>query len=96
MKTITVSKLKTSLSSCLNRVKAGDEVIVTERGKPIAKIVSIAPSGADTKKLREIEKKGLLTVGSGKLPKNFWSLPRPKDPKGLVLKADLDEREGGR
>ena len=96
MKTATVSKLKASLSGYLMRVKAGDEVIVTERGKPIAKLVPIAQSGAIPEHLREMEKQGLISVGTGKLPKGFWNLPRPKDPKGLVLKAVLEEREDGR
>jgi prevent-host-death family protein len=96
VKTATVSKLKASLSGYLMRVKAGDEVIVTERGKPIAKLVPIAQSGAIPEHLREMEKQGLISVGTGKLPKGFWNLPRPKDPKGLVLKAVLEEREDGR
>ncbi len=36
-----VSELKASLSKYLARVKAGEEVIVTERGKPVAKLVPI-------------------------------------------------------
>jgi len=42
-----------------------------------------------------MEKQGLIKLGSGKLPKNFWNLPRPKDPKGLVRKTVLREREEG-
>ena len=45
--------------------------------------------------LIEMEKQGLIKIGSGKLPKGFWDLPRPKDPKGLVVKAVLREREEG-
>src|SRR5438477_312306 len=41
MRSATVSKLKATLSEHLARVKAGEEVVVTERGKPIAKIVPI-------------------------------------------------------
>ncbi len=33
MKTVTVSKLKASLSEYLREVKAGEEVLVTERGQ---------------------------------------------------------------
>ncbi|MEW6544266.1 MAG: type II toxin-antitoxin system prevent-host-death family antitoxin [Nitrospirota bacterium] len=40
MKSATVSKLKATLSEHLAKVKAGGEVLVTERGKPIAKIVA--------------------------------------------------------
>ena len=42
MKTATVSKLKASLSEYLRQVKAGEEVLVTERGRPIAKLAPAA------------------------------------------------------
>ena len=41
MQTVPVAKLKATLSEFLAKVKAGEEVIVTERGKPIAKIVPL-------------------------------------------------------
>ena len=43
-----------------------------------------------------MEKQGLIRLGSGKLPKDFWRMQRPDDPEGLVLKALLEEREAGR
>jgi hypothetical protein len=43
-----------------------------------------------------MEKAGLIRLGPGKLPKDFWKMPRSEDPEGLVLKALLEEREGGR
>jgi hypothetical protein len=43
----------------------------------------------------EMEKQGLIRLGSGKLAKGFWELPRPHDPKGLVAKAVMREREEG-
>lgn len=93
MKTVTVSKLKASLSEYLRQVKAGEEVLVTERGRPIAKLTPAAISDTLPEHLVEMEKQGLVKLGSGKLPKDFWDLPRPKDPKGLVVKAVLQERE---
>jgi len=42
-----------------------------------------------------MERLGLVKVGSLKLPKGFWDLPRPKDPRGLTVKAVLKEREEG-
>jgi prevent-host-death family protein len=95
MKTTTVSKLKGSLSEYLRLVKAGEEVLVTERGRPVAKLTPIASSALLSDHLLEMEKQGLVKLGSGKLPKGFWNLPRPKDPKGLVVKAVLREREEG-
>ena len=95
MKTVTVSKLKASLSEYLRQVKAGEEVLVTERGRPIAKLAPAASSDALPEHLVEMEKQGLIKLGSGKLPKGFWDLLRPRDPKGLVVRAVLREREEG-
>jgi prevent-host-death family protein len=96
MKTATVSRLKASLSEYLRQVKAGEEVLVTERGQPIAKLTPVASSTVLSQHLAEMEKQGIVKIGPGKLPKNFWSLPRPKDPKSLVVKSLLREREEGR
>jgi len=93
MKITTVSKLKASLSEYLRSVKAGEEVLVTERGQPIAKLTPAASSDILADQLVEMEKQGFIKIGSGKLPKGFWDLPRPKDKKGLVLKSVLRERE---
>jgi prevent-host-death family protein len=95
MKTASVSKLKASLSAYLRRVKAGEEVLVTERGRAIAKLSPAKPSQTLPKHLIEMEKQGLIKIGSGKLPKNFWDLPRPEDPTGSVRKAVLEDREEG-
>ncbi len=95
MKTTTVSKLKASLSKYLRSVKAGEEILVTERGRPVAKLTPAASSNFLPDHLLEMQKQGVVKLGSGKLPKGFWNLPRPKDPKGLVVKAVLQEREEG-
>jgi len=96
MKTAPVSELKARLSEYLNQVKAGMEVLITDRGKPVARLVPI-PRPKDLKEsLVRMEKQGLIRLGSGKLPKDFWRMDRPDDPRGLVLKALLEEREAGR
>ena len=95
MKTTTVSKLKASLSKYLRFVKAGEEVLVTERGRPIAKLTRAESSEMLPDHLVEMEKQGLIKLGRGRLPKGFWELPRPNDPKGSVAKAVLREREEG-
>ncbi len=97
MKSAAVSKLKANLSEYLARVKAGEEVIVTERGKPIAKIVPLRRDQAEVPPhLLEMARAGLIRLGSGKFPKGFWKIPHPPDPTGAVLKALLEERESGR
>jgi prevent-host-death family protein len=96
MKTAAVSELKAKLSEFLSQVKAGNEVMVTDRGRPVAKLVPVASAGTTRDSLVAMERQGIIKIGSGKLPKNFWAMPRPEDRDGVVLKALLDEREEGR
>lgn len=97
MTSAAVAKLKASLSEYLARVKAGEEVIVTERGKPIAKIVPLdRDQGEIPAHLLEKARAGLIRLGSGKLPRGFWKMPRPADPTGAAVRAVLKERESGR
>ena len=65
-------------------------------GRVIARLGPPASSPPLTESLREMERQGLVKLGTGKLPKDFWRMPRPKDPKGLVMKALLEERSEGR
>lgn len=38
MSTVTLAEAKTHLSQLLDQVEAGDEVVITRRGKPVARI----------------------------------------------------------
>ena len=97
MKRAAVSTLKATLSACLAKVKAGEEVLVMERGKPIAKLVPLPKDGEGTvAHLRDLARAGLVRLGTGKLPSGFWKLPRPKDRKRRGLKALLADRAEGR
>ncbi len=97
MRAVAVAKLKASLSRYLARVKGGEEILITERGKPVAKIVPLRrDSSVFPDYLLEMERAGLIRLGTGRLPEGFWDLPRPSDPEDLALKALLEEREEGR
>jgi prevent-host-death family protein len=96
MRTAPVSELKARLSEYLAHVKSGMEVLITDRGKPVARLVPLSRSKDVKESLSRMEKQGLIRLGSGKLPKDFWKMPRPDDQGDLVLKALLEEREAGR
>ena len=92
-KTAAVAELKAHLSRFLRRVKAGEEILITERDVPVARIVPV-PAVTDDR-LRALERQGLVKMGTGKLPKDFWKRPRGRDERGLVRAAVSDEREEG-
>jgi prevent-host-death family protein len=96
MKTVTASKLKARLSEYLRQVRAGAEILVIQRDRPIAKLSPPPDAQILSQHLLEMEKQGFVKLGSGKLPKGFWDLPRPRDPKGRILECVLKERQEGK
>lgn len=96
MKSARVSELKASLSAYLARVKRGEEVLVTERGKPIAKLVPLeAAELGDASRLASLERAGVIRRGSVKLAADFWKRARPEDPAGHSLAFLLADRDEG-
>lgn len=92
-----ISELKTHLSEYLSKVRAGEELVVTDRGKPVAKIVPIPAGDVHVPAhLAALERAGGVRMGTGKLPKGFWDAPRPIDTDGRAVKALLEERRGSR
>ena len=63
----------------------------TDRGKPVGQLMPISHPQNPRDSLARMEKKALIKLGSGKLPKAFWKMPRPKDQQGFVLRALLEE-----
>lgn len=98
MKPVKVSEVKAELSKYLARVKRGEEVVITERGRPVAKLVPIPPDqDPEMARMRDLERRGVLTIhGTGRVSAAFWELPRLEDPEGSVRRALLEEREEGR
>jgi len=45
MQTIPISQAKARLSAILRRVQAGQEVVITDRGTPVARLVPFLPGG---------------------------------------------------
>lgn len=103
MTVVGVAKLKASLSAYLAQVKSGRELIVTEHGRPIARMVPIRAGHVDEvddeeeAHLADLERRGILRRGRhGNLLEELAGMEFPEDPEGLVLAALLEEREEGR
>jgi len=95
MKTTGIAELKAKLSAYLARVKAGEEILVTERNVPVARLVPVGERPEDLLASRDLERQGLLRLGTGKLPPGFWKLQRGSDPEGWVRQAVAEERSSG-
>ena len=92
MKSMGIAELKAQLSETLARVKGGEEVTVTEHGRPIARIIPLrgATPAAAT---QDLVRSGLLRAPEKVLDEAFWKLPRavPRDPGGERGEAGGEE-----
>ena len=97
MKQASVSILKAQLSQYLAAVKAGEEVIVTDRGTPIARLIPMGEARDPEARVAMLVREGRMKAPTAQVR---YSLPPleelPKDPEGLALQAILEERREGR
>lgn len=95
MKTASVAALKNGLSSYLRVVQTGEEVLVTNRGETIAKLVPCVTEETLSDRERRLVKEGKMIMPTGKYdPAALFRLPIAKG-KGSMVKTLLDDREDG-
>jgi prevent-host-death family protein len=94
MRSVNIAELKNHLSSYLNEVRGGGEILIRDRNLPIAKIVPIARSQDFDAELLALAAAGKARLPEETLPESFWSLPAPKVSMKKILaalRADRDE-----
>jgi prevent-host-death family protein len=95
MKKATITEAKNQLSALIDRVRHGEIIVITDRGRPVARLMSaLAEAAEDTEgRLARLERRGGLRLASSSPPK-MKKLSGKK--KSGVLDALLDERRTGR
>ncbi|MGH7336615.1 MAG: type II toxin-antitoxin system Phd/YefM family antitoxin [Myxococcota bacterium] len=94
-----ITEAKNNLSALLERVKAGETIVIEERGVPIATLEPLAASRerASLGRLERLEQQGIVRRGRSGLPAGFldWQLPKAK---GGVAASQLliEDRRSGR
>jgi prevent-host-death family protein len=79
MRTVNISDLKAHLSAHIEHVRRGEEVLVCDRDKPVARIVPVRLE-EHSEQERRLVARGVLTPPLKKRPSS-WSWP---DPPGNV------------
>jgi prevent-host-death family protein len=92
-----ISELKAKLSEYLESVRAGEEVIVTDRGRPVARIAPVTGSAETESRLRM-----LIRTGQARPPQQAGGVDverigalRPRAPAAGLVDAVLEERREG-
>jgi prevent-host-death family protein len=96
MKTATVTEAKNGLSALLDRVKAGERVLITDRGVPIAVVEPYTTSDDIGTQLFALARAGLARLGEGEMPPTLLQPPTHRLPDGsTLLDAVREERSAG-
>lgn len=94
----TVSETKNRLSALIDRVRAGESVLILDRGIPVARLESAA-SAPDiaSGRLARLERAGIVNRAASDPPEDLLSRrpPSPRDGTS-ALRMLLEEREQGR
>lgn len=96
MRSISVSQTKDRLSALLGQVRAGESVLITDRGVPVARLEPVASTPDGPGRVERLTRAGLVRPGSGTLPAWLLDEPTERPPRGSSAVADLlAEREQG-
>lgn len=91
MRSANIADLRNRLTQYLQEVRAGEEIIVRDRQRPIAKIV---PFSVDDDDDAALVAGGLMRKGSGAIPPSFWKARRPRvSVKTAVAAVGADRDE---
>jgi prevent-host-death family protein len=96
MKTVGVRELKNRLSEYIRHVRAGESVLVTDRGEVVAELTPPGPgatAGDLPPALLGLARRGLATVGApGDAASLYPALPRKRNRKVTAAQLLEDER----
>lgn len=93
---VSIGRLKARLSEYLRRTRAGEAVVVTDRGRPVARLVPLEGDVALEGRAAELVRAGLVRKPERALDLAAMAADRPRDPDGRSLEGVLEERAEGR
>jgi prevent-host-death family protein len=92
MRSANIADLRNRLTQYLQEVRAGEEIIVRDRQRPIAKIVPFTVDDDDADDAALVAG-GLMRKGSGAIPLSFWKARRSRVSLKAVVAAVTADRD---
>ena len=98
MKTATVTQAKNRLSALLAEVRAGETILILDRGIPVARLEGIrSHDGDETGRLERLYRAGLLKPPRTEFPRSIIKEDPPSLGAGVsAVESLLEERRTGR
>jgi prevent-host-death family protein len=97
VRTTTLTDAKNKLSSLIDQVRAGETVMILDRGRPVARIEPVGTYPDPSGRLARLERAGVIRIGSAAPPVEMLRDPAPPVKAGVsAVEAVLEERRSGR
>ena len=94
MQSVNIAELKNRLSHYLRRARAGEEILIRDRARPVAKIVPLSATNDFSAEELELAADGIISLPEKELDIDaFLALPRPDVPLEVAAQAVVDDRE---
>jgi antitoxin (DNA-binding transcriptional repressor) of toxin-antitoxin stability system len=96
MRTVKIGELKAKLSAHIQFVKNGEEVLILDRDKPVARLVSAEVGGDEDGRIKRLVAKGVLTPPkvSRKEGETWPDPPGPMISREVMEQVWREERDG--
>jgi len=92
LRSTNIADLRNRLTQYLKEVRAGEEIVVRDRQRPIAKIVPLVLDDDSSEDVALVAE-GLLRKGGRRLPPSFWKARRASITLRTAVAAVSADRE---
>lgn len=97
MRTATITEAKNRLSALIDQVRAGQSILILDRGRPVARLEPVTSHPDQAGRVERLERAGVIRGGTRPPPIELIRRPGPRLPDGASLsEALLEERRSGR
>lgn len=94
MQTVNIADLKNNLSAWLEQVRNGEELIVKDRNRPIARLMPLSPINDLDSEEESLVAAGLMRLPLEEKSNDFLNYPAPEVPPDAIragIRAERDE-----
>ena len=97
MRRATITEAKNGLSALIDHVRAGESVVILDRGRPVARLEPVVQFDDVDGRIARLVRAGLIRVGTAAPPVELMSRRGPSLRQGAsAVAAVIEERRQGR